>query len=203
MVRFQLHGSHCGGFGNPSCYKETPDHRQAVRIQRAEGLMIKQLTILVAIIMLGLSAGDAAAKSRPFKVPDYIRSRSEKRSAWVPSHVARWRAAARSAFAPDTVRRVDFNGDGIKDYIVRLENTTCWGVKTGGFCGTGGCMVDFLASLPMAVSAACSQNRSTAQILRGHPRKVRFWIFHGYCPHRSDGCSRDVRIGYRLFTPVY
>ena len=42
------------------------------------------------------------------------------------------------------------------------------------------------------------------EILKGP--KVRFYIFHNYCgdkPEREGGCFRDVRIGYRLFSPIY
>jgi len=165
--------------------------------------MIKQLALLVAIIVLGSSAGDAAAKSRPFKVSDYpIEVR--KTLSLGPVTCREVAGGGKVGFSRNTVRRVDFNGDGIKDYIVSFENTTCGGAKTGGFCGTGGCMVDFLATLPNGkIRSVFAEQIHGYEILRGHPRKVRFWIFHGYCPHRADGCSRDVRIGYRLFTPVY
>ena len=56
-----------------------------------------------------------------------------------PVTCRKWRAAARSRFAPDTVRKVDFNGDGRMDYVVSFENTDVRRPKTGGFCGTGGC----------------------------------------------------------------
>jgi hypothetical protein len=164
--------------------------------------MIKQLTILVAIIMLGLSAGDAAAKSRPFKVTDYpIEVR--KTLSLGPVTCREVEGGGKVGFARDTVRRVDFNGDGIEDYIVSFENTTCGGEKTGGFCGTGGCTVDFLVALPNGrIRSVFVDQIHGYDILRGRPRKVRFWIHHSYCPDRSDGCSKDVRIGYRLFTPM-
>jgi len=88
--------------------------------------MIKQLALLVAIIVLGSSAGDAAAKSRPFKVSDYpIEVR--KTLSLGPVTCREVAGGGKVGFSRNTVRRVDFNGDGIKDYIVSFENTTCGG----------------------------------------------------------------------------
>ena len=163
--------------------------------------------VLLASVLLALTAGLAAAKDPrnppPFRIGDYpIEVR--KTLSLGPVTCREVAGGGEVGFARDTVRSVDFNGDGIKDYIVSFENTTCGGAKTGGFCGSGGCMVDFLVTLPNGkVRSVFAEQIHGYEILRGHPRKVRFWIFHGYCPHRSDGCSRDVRIGYRLFTPVY
>ena len=89
--------------------------------------MIKQLALLVAIIVLGSSAGDAAAKSRPFKVSDYpIEVR--KTLSLGPVTCREVAGGGKVGFSRNTVRRVDFNGDGIKDYIVSFENTTCGSV---------------------------------------------------------------------------
>jgi hypothetical protein len=165
-------------------------------------LMMKALGVLIAAITFGLGAGDAAAKSRPFRASDYPLE-VRKTLSLGPVTCREVEGGGKVGFARDTVRKVDFNGDGIKDHIVNFENTTCGGAKTGGFCGSGGCMVDFLVTLPNGkIRSVFADQIHGYQILRGHPRKVRFWIFHGYCPHRSDGCPKDVRIGYRLFTPI-
>ena len=42
-----------------------------------------------------------------------------------PPHVAPSGTVQGVAFAPDTVRRVDFNGDGRDDYVVHLEDAKC------------------------------------------------------------------------------
>ena len=110
-------------------------------------MMLKLIAVLGATVVLGLSAGDATAKSRPFKATDYPLE-VRKTLSLGPVTCREVEGGGKAAFATDTVRRVDFNGDGIKDYIVSFENTTCGGAKTGGFCGTGGCMVDFLVTLP-------------------------------------------------------
>ena len=52
-------------------------------------------------------------------------------------------------FAPGTVRVIDLNGDGRDDYIVNFGDTKCTGLRTFAvFCGTGGCLMDILVTLP-------------------------------------------------------
>ncbi len=77
-------------------------------------------------------------------------------------------------------------------------------MKTGGFCGSGGCTVDFLVTLPSGKLRSVFVDQINGyEILRGSPRKVRFWIFQNYCGDKPGACHRDVRIGYRQFTPLY
>ena len=146
--------------------------------------------------------GDQGARGvkRPFKISDYPRE-VRKTLSLGPVTCRRDRGWRRGRFCADTVRKVDFNGDGAKDYIVDFENTTCGGKKTGGFCGSGGCMVDFLVTLPNGKLRSVFVDQIHGyEILRGSPRKVRFWIFHNYCGD-SKCCSRVQRIGYRLSIP--
>jgi len=51
------------------------------------------------------------------------------------------------SFAPDTVRRIDLTGDGRDDYIVDFGETKC-GDRETTYCGTGGCVIKILATLP-------------------------------------------------------
>src|SRR5947209_6276527 len=50
-------------------------------------------------------------------------------------------------FAPDTVRTIDLTGDGKPDYIVSFEESECDGNQVP-FCGTGGCDLDIIVTLP-------------------------------------------------------
>jgi hypothetical protein len=152
--------------------------------------------------MAGTTAAQGGAKQRPFKVTDYpIEIR--KTLSLGPVTCREVEGGGEVGFAPDTVRKADFNGDGRADYIVSFANTTCGGQRTGGFCGTGGCMVDFLVTLPNGkLRSVFADQVHDYKILPGVPRKVRFWIHHSYCPESTTGCSKDHRIGYRLFTPM-
>ncbi|WP_245471880.1 MULTISPECIES: hypothetical protein [Bradyrhizobium] len=51
------------------------------------------------------------------------------------------------SFAPDTVRQIDLTGDGRDDYIVDFSETKCGGRETT-YCGTGGCVMNILVTLP-------------------------------------------------------
>lgn len=50
-------------------------------------------------------------------------------------------------FAPDTVRKLDLNGDGRDDYIVDLKDATC-SEHMSAYCGTGGCWTEILVTRP-------------------------------------------------------
>jgi hypothetical protein len=77
------------------------------------------------------------------------------------------------------------------------------GAKAGGFCGSGGCMIDFLVTLPNGkLRSVFAGQIHEYEILPGTPRKVRFWIFHSYCEDSTSGCYKDHRIRYQLFTPM-
>ena len=171
---------------------------------------MRRLVVFFALCAASLGAGTAAAettaKPRPFKASDYPLEVRRTLSVG-PTTCREVEGGGVVGFAPDTVRKVDFNGDGRPDYIVSFENTTCGGEKTGGFCGSGGCLMDFLVTLPNGkVRSVFAEQIYGYEILKGRPRKVRFFIFHNYCadkPDRDGGCYRDVRIGYQLFSPIY
>jgi hypothetical protein len=164
-----------------------------------------RVAVLIAIVIACLTAGvaEAAPKARPFKVSDYPLEVRKTLSVG-PSTCREVEGGGKVGFARDTVHKVDLNGDGRIDYIVSFENTTCGGMKTGGFCGSGGCLVDFLVTLPNGrLRSVFADQVYGYEILKGYPRKVRFYIFHNYCGDREGPCFRDKRIGYRKFSPIY
>ncbi|RXT46021.1 hypothetical protein [Bradyrhizobium betae] len=90
------------------------------------------------------------------------------------------------SFAANTVRRIDLTGDGRDDYIVDFSNTKC-GERETTYCGTGGCVMTILVTLP---------DRSVRQVFdgyvrsyaivappmkRGAPRTIRFDLHGSYC----------------------
>ena len=169
-------------------------------------MILKTAAALLAFILLASMARGAvaqeAAKPPTFKVSAYPLE-VRKTLSLGPVTCREVEGGGEVGFAPDTVRKVDFNGDGRDDYVVSFENATCGGAKTGGFCGTGGCMTDFLVTLPNGkLRSVFAGQIDGYEILPGKPRKVRFWIFHSYCEDSTSGCHKDHRIGYRLFTPM-
>lgn len=149
-----------------------------------------------------VAAAQGAAKEPAFNAADYPLE-VRKTLSLGPVTCREVEGGGKVGFARDTVRRVDFNGDGIKDYVVSFENTTCGGEKTGGFCGTGGCMVDFLVTLPNGRLRSLFVDQVHGyEIRRGYPRKVRFYIHHSWCGDAPRACYRDIRITTRRFTPM-
>ena len=45
------------------------------------------------------------------------------------------------------MRRIDLTGDGREDYIVDFRDTKC-GDRETTYCGTGGCVMNILVTLP-------------------------------------------------------
>jgi hypothetical protein len=168
-------------------------------------MIARWIAVVIATVMVCVVAGgaEAAAATKPFEVSDYPLEVRRSLSLG-PVTCREVEGGGKVGFPRNTVRKVDFNGDGRLDYIVNFEATTCGGEKTGGFCGSGGCMVDFLVQLPNGRLRSVFVDQVLGyDILRGSPRKVRFWIHHGNCPNRTDGaCSRTMRIGYRTFSPM-
>ncbi len=114
---------------------------------------------LLAIATCVAAATDAAA-ARPFRVADQPLE-VRKSLSFGPVNCRDVTEGGKVVFAPDTVRKVDFNGDGRADYIVDFTHTKC-GEAKHTFCGTGGCMVDFLVQRCRTENfAACSQAKFT------------------------------------------
>ncbi len=70
-------------------------------------------------------------------------------------------------FAPDTVRKLDLNGDGLEDYIISYGDTECAG-RLEVYCGTAGCSLEILVTLPNGRQRMVFSDRAwTYEILPG------------------------------------
>src|SRR5262245_54131956 len=107
--------------------------------------MRRTTATISTLAMLALTAGTAAAQDKPFKAADYPLEVRKSLSNAVLN--CRQSDGGKVTFAPDTVRRIDFNGDGRDDYVVDLQDAKCSTFETV-FCGTGGCVVEFLVTMP-------------------------------------------------------
>ncbi|MDD1536712.1 MULTISPECIES: hypothetical protein [unclassified Bradyrhizobium] len=102
---------------------------------------MRHLMLLLALIASAARAEDA----KPFNPSDYppgvqqaLRYANEECTSQDGGAVS---------FAPDTVRRTDLTGDGRDDYIVDFSDTKC-GDRETTYCGTGGCDMNILVTLP-------------------------------------------------------
>jgi len=89
-------------------------------------------------------------------------------------------------FAPDTVRRLDLTGDGRDDYIVDFRDTKC-GDRETTYCGTGGCVMTILVTLPDgSVRPVFDGHVRSYKIVasptrRGAARTIRFDLHGSFC----------------------
>ena len=90
------------------------------------------------------------------------------------------------SFAPDTVRRIDLTGDGRDDYIIDFSDTKC-GDRETTYCGTGGCVMKILVTLPDGNSREVfdgyvrSYTIMAPPMKRGAARSIRFDLHGSYC----------------------
>ena len=103
------------------------------------------LALAVLALMTGGAVAQDAAKLPPFKTSDYPAEVQEALK-YGPEE-CKDQGGGKVTFAPDTVRKVDLNGDGRDDYVVSFQDTEC-STYPGAFCGTAGCSMDFLVTLP-------------------------------------------------------
>ena len=159
-------------------------------------------TVCCGLALLGAATGGALAQEqRPFKATDYPIEVRKVLSYGVLT--CKQEGGGKLEFAPDTVRKVDFNGDGRLDYVVDFDKVKCPEMEHI-FCGTGGCEHHFLATMPDGtIRKLFADTIHGYEILKGRPLKVRFDIHHSACEDGSSttGCSKVVRIGYRRFSP--
>jgi hypothetical protein len=163
-------------------------------------------TLTIALAALLILRPLAAEEERPFNPADYP---AEVQKAL---HYANDECAAQGGgevtFAPGTVRTIDLNGDGRDDYIITFGDTKCTGLRTfAAFCGTGGCLMDILVTLP---------NGKVRPVFDGYvrsyqihpdpaekpkaPRRVSFELHGGYCGgHGTPSCFKEKAITTKPF----
>jgi hypothetical protein len=102
---------------------------------------MRHLMLLLALIASATRAEDA----KPFNPSDYppgvqtaLRYANEECTSQDGGEVS---------FAPATVRKTDLTGDGRDDYVVDFSETKC-GDRQTTYCGTGGCVMNILVTLP-------------------------------------------------------
>jgi hypothetical protein len=108
-------------------------------------------------------------------------------------------------FAPDTVRRIDLTGDGREDYIVDFRDTKC-GDRETTYCGTGGCVMNTLVTLPDGSVQPVFDGRVRSYEIkpkpmkRGAARTIRFDLHGSYCGgFGAQACVKERAISVAPF----
>jgi hypothetical protein len=108
---------------------------------------------------------------------------------------------SRVVFAPDTVRKLDLNGDGRDDYIVDFRDAKCEGFEWI-YCGTGGCDLEIIVSRRRGgFRRVFSEHVRDYRILPGKgARTIRFSLHGGICGgFGPDECNKLRKISDRAF----
>jgi hypothetical protein len=158
---------------------------------------------LIAFVMLASTAGSAvaqeAAKLPPFKAIDYPID-VRKALSYGPEECKR-QGGGKVTFAPDTVRKIDLNGDGRDDYIISFRDTKCEG-QMAVYCGTGGCTTDIHVTLPSGRQRMVFSDRvRDYEVLPGEgARTIRFDMHGSYCgTYGAAECPKEHRITTKPF----
>lgn len=168
------------------------------RVEDQDRMMRKAL---LSVAALSIAAGNVLARDAAmppaFRAADYpIEIR--KALSYGPEECKR-QGGGRVTFAPDTVRRVDINGDGRDDYVVSFEDTECPG-QPSTFCGTSGCTVEFFVTLSNGKLRNVFSDRIRGYQLLGSSGVVRFELHGAYCAGAGNpSCVREQRIADQPF----
>lgn len=137
------------------------------------------------LFLLALIASAARAENaKPFNPSDYPPG-VQKALRYANEECAS-QGGGEVSFAPDTVRKIDLNGDGRDDYIVDFNATKC-GDRETTYCGTGGCVMKILVTLPdggvreVFDGYVRSYKIMPPPMKRGAARSIRFDLHGSFC----------------------
>jgi hypothetical protein len=168
-------------------------------------MMIRIATfVFVAALLAGHAFAENAAPRTAFN-PDAYPPEVRKSLRYANEECAR-EGSGKVTFAPDTVQKLDLTGDGRDDYIVDFRDTECAGSQAV-YCGTGGCTMEILVTLPDGkVRSVFNDRVRVIEILDGQgptgrgPRTIRFALHGSYCGgHGNPSCYKEHRITARPF----
>jgi hypothetical protein len=150
--------------------------------------------LLLALLVTAARADDA----RPFNPADY--PAGVQKALRYANEECDSQDGGAVTFAPDTVRRIDLTGDGRDDYIVDFRDTKC-GDRETTYCGTGGCVMNILVTLPdgsvrpVFDGYVRSYKIVAPPIKRGAARTVRFDLHGSYCGgFGAQACVKEKAI---------
>ncbi len=157
-------------------------------------MSIRDTAILVALTMLAGASVMAQETRRGPGTADH--PREVNASVRYAQDECKRQGGGKVTLAPDTVRKLDLTGDGRDDYIVDFRDTQCEGLASA-FCGTAGCSMDILVTLPNGKIRGVFSDRVRAyDVLPGEgARKIRFEMHGSYCGRSGNpSCVKEHTI---------
>ncbi|MFK4382784.1 hypothetical protein [Bradyrhizobium sp. USDA 223] len=141
---------------------------------------MRYLILLLSLLVTGARADDA----KPFNPADY--PPGVQKAVRFANEECESQQGGEVTFAHDTVRRIDLTGDGREDYIVDFQDTRC-GDRETTYCGTGGCVVKILVTLPdgsvreVFDGYVLRYKIMAPPVKRGAARTIRFDLHGSFC----------------------
>ena len=158
---------------------------------------------LIFLLALFAFAEARADDAKPFNLADY--PPGVQKALRYANAECRSQGGGQVAFAPDTVRRIDLTGDGRDDYIVDFRDTKC-SDREGTYCGTGGCVMTILVTLPdgrvreVFDDYVRSYSMLARPLKRGAARTIRFDLHGSFCGgFGAQACIKEKAITARPF----
>lgn len=158
----------------------------------------------MAALLGGSAFADDAARSGSFNVDTYP---PEVRKALAgASERCTGDGGGKVTFGPQTVRKLDLTGDGRDDYVLDFHDTEC-ADRPVAYCGTGGCDMDILVTLPNGKIRTVFSDRvrnieippAEAPAGKG-ARTIRFALHGSYCGgHGNPSCTKEHRMTAKPF----
>lgn len=167
-------------------------------------MTIRDTVILVALTVLaGVSvmAQKVLAQEAKRETPGAAEYPREVKAARYAQDECKSQGGGKATLAPDTVRKVDLTGDGRDDYIVDFRDTQCEG-RQAVYCGTGGCRMDILVTLPNGkIRTVFSDRLRNYDVLPGEgARTIRFELHGSFCGRSGNpSCVKEHTITAKPF----
>jgi hypothetical protein len=160
----------------------------------------RTVLLLIAALANGVAFAEDAATSPPF---DAAKFPAEVRKALrYANDECKANDGGDVTFAPGTVTTLDLTGDGRDDYIIQFGDTKCSAGTRAVFCGSGGCLMNILVTLPNGRIRKVFDGYVRSYDIRPDPSKpshgpctIGFELHGAYCGgHGTPSCPRDKRI---------
>lgn len=156
------------------------------------------------MLMLALFASAARAHdAKPFNPADY--PPGVQKALRYANEECESQEGGAVTFASNTVRKIDLTGDAREDYIVNFQDTKC-GDRETTYCGTGGCVMKILVTLPDGTvrevfdGYVLRYKIMAPPVKRGAARTVRFDLHGSFCGgFGAQACSKTRTITATAF----
>jgi hypothetical protein len=163
-------------------------------------MMMRTTLLLMAALAAGGAFAEDAAKPPPFDAGKY--PAEVQKALGHANDECKAHEGGEVIFAPGTITTLDLTGNGRDDYIVQFGDAQCAAGTRAVFCGSGGCLMNILVTLPNGKVRKVFDGYVRSYDIRPDPSKptqgprtIGFALHGAYCGgHGTPSCPKDKRI---------